>query len=60
MITLLASYCDVLGGRLATGLNATVLGEADERRQEDGYLIDASGNYFITSTGDRLVYTQFL
>jgi hypothetical protein len=59
VITLLASHCDVLGNRLATGLNSTVLGEATEHWQEDGYLIDASGNYFITSAGDRLVYTQF-
>lgn len=59
MITLLASYCDVFGNRLATGLNSTVLGEATEHWQEDGYLIDSSGNYFVTDTGDRIVYTQF-
>lgn len=56
---MLGSQCDVLGERMATGLNSTVLGESQEHWQEDGYLIDSSGNYFVTNSGDRIVYTQF-
>ena len=56
---MLASQCDVLGERMATGLNSTVLGESQEHWQEDGYLIDDSGAYFVTSNNDRIVYTQF-
>lgn len=58
MITLLASFHDVMGNRLATGLNSTVLGEATEHWQDVAYLIDASNRIFVTSSGDRIVFVS--
>ena len=59
MIGLLASQCDVLGERMATGLNNTNLFDPNEPVNPDGYLITATGDRFQTSAGDLIVYVQF-
>jgi hypothetical protein len=59
VIGLLGSQCDVLGERMATGLNNTNLFDPNEPVNPDGYLITATGDRFQTSNGDLLVYVQF-
>jgi hypothetical protein len=59
VIGLLGSQCDVLGERMATGLNDTSLFDPNEPVTPDGYLITATGDRFQTSSGDLLVYVQF-
>lgn len=48
----------MLGERMATGLNASVIYDSGQPVNPDGYLITSSGAYFITSGGDRIVYAQ--
>ena len=58
MIGLLASQCAVLGQRLATGLNDTVLQDNEEPGTFDGRLITNTSDFLVTATGDYLEYSE--
>ena len=49
----------MLGERMATGLNENVVYDANEPVEPKGYLVTATGDKFLTSSGDKLVYVQF-
>ena len=59
MIGLLGSQCDVLGERMATGLNNTNRFDPNEPVNPDGYLITATGDNFVDSSSNKFVYVQF-
>ena len=59
MIGLLGSQCDVLGERMATGLNNTNLFDPNDPVIPDGYLITATGDNFVDSSSNKFVYVQF-
>jgi hypothetical protein len=58
VIGLLASQCDVLGQRFATGLNDTILQDNEEPGVFDGRLITNTSDFLVTSTGDYLEYSE--
>ena len=60
MISLLASFSDPMADRLATGLNSTVLDEANEHWQEVGHLVDDNNRIYVTNLGDRIIFSSNL
>ena len=58
MIGLLASQCAVLGQRLATGLNDTILQNNEEPGVFDGRLITNTSDFLVTDTGDYIEYSE--
>ena len=48
----------MLGRRMATGINDTVIYDSNEPVTPDGYLVTATGDRFQTSAGDLIVYVQ--
>ena len=58
MIGLLASQCDVLGQRFATGINDTIIQSNEEPGVFDGRLITNTSAYMVTDTGDYLYYSE--
>jgi len=48
----------MLGRRMATGLNDTVIYDSNEPIAPNGYLVTATGDRFQTSAGDLIVYVQ--
>ena len=58
MIGILASQCDVLGSRFATGLNDTILQNNEEPGVLDGRLITNLSDFMVTDTGDFLEYSE--
>lgn len=59
MIGLLASYSNMLGERMATGLNENIVYDSNEPVTPDGYLITDTGAFLVASNGDKFVYVQF-
>ena len=59
MIGLLGSQCDMLGQRMATGINTPVINDANHPAPTDGYLITDQNDYIVDSSGDKFVYVQF-
>jgi len=53
-----ASFVNMLGRRMATGLNDTVIYDSNEPIAPNGYLVTATGDRFQTSAGDLIVYVQ--
>jgi hypothetical protein len=56
---LLASFVDMLGERFCTALNDTVIYDSNDPVNPDGKLITSAGEYFVTASGDNLVYVEF-
>ena len=59
MIGLLASQCDMLGERMAIGINNPMLNELNRPDTPDGYLITATGDNIVDSSGNKFVYVQY-
>jgi hypothetical protein len=55
---LFASFVNMLGRRMATGINDTVIYDSNEPVTPDGYLVTATGDRFQTSNSDLIVYVQ--
>ena len=53
-----ASFVDMLGERMCTALNDTVIYDSDAPIIPNGYLIASNSDRFATSTGDLLVYVE--
>lgn len=58
MIGLLASYSNMLGERMCTGLNDTIF-QDNQPVAPGGYLITDTGAFLVASNGDKFVYVQF-
>jgi hypothetical protein len=59
VISILGSQCDVLGERMAIGINLPQLNDSARPIIPDGYLItDLSAN-FVDSSGNKFVYVQY-
>ena len=56
---LLGSFVDMLGERMATGLNENVVYDANEPVEPDGHLITSASAFLVSSSGDKFVYVQF-
>ena len=56
---LLGSFVDMLGERMATGLNENVVYDANEPVEPKGYLITDTGAFLTADNGDKFVYVQF-
>jgi len=59
MIGLLASQCNMLGQRFASGLNNTILQDNEEPGVFDGRLITNTSDFMVTNTGDFLEYSEY-
>lgn len=59
MIGLLASQCDVLGQRMATGINTPVINDANDPAPTDGYIITNLNDNIVDAAGNKFVYVQF-
>ena len=55
---LLGSFVDMLGERMATGLNENVVYDANDPVEPNGYLKSSQGDFLVTDTGLYLVYVQ--
>jgi len=58
VIGILASQCNMLGQRMATGLNDTILQDNEEPGVFDGRLITNTSDFLVTNTGDYLEYSE--
>lgn len=59
MIGLLGSQYDMLGTRMATALNNTILQDGEEPGVFDGRLITNTSDFLVTNTGDFLEYSEY-
>lgn len=59
MIGLLGSQCDMLGQRMATGINTPVINDANDPIPTDGYLITDLNDNIVDASGNKLIYVQF-
>jgi hypothetical protein len=59
MIGLLGSQCDMLGERMAIGINNPMLNDLNRPDIIDGYLITATGDNIVDSSGNKFVYVQY-
>ena len=59
MIAILGSQCDILGERMATGINIPQLNDSSRPIIPDGYLITATGDNIVDSSGNKFVYVQY-
>lgn len=59
MIAILGSQCDVLGERMATGINIPQLNDSSRPIIPDGYLITSLSANIIDSSGNKFVYVQY-
>ena len=59
MIGLLGSQCDMLGERMAIGINNPMLNDLNRPDIIDGYLIIATGDNIVDSSGNKFVYVQY-
>ena len=59
MIGLLGSQCDMLGQRMATGINTSVINDANDPTPTDGYLITNLNDNIVDSTGNKFIYVEF-
>lgn len=55
---LFASLIDMLGERMCTALNDTVIYDSNAPVAPNGYLITDTSDRFATSAGDLLVYVE--
>ena len=58
MIAILGSQCDMLGERMATGINIPQFDGSNIPIIPDGYLITDTGDNIVDSSGDKFVYVQ--
>ena len=54
----LGSFCNMLGERMCTALNDTVIYDSNAPIAPNGYLIASNSDRFATDTGDLLVYVE--
>jgi hypothetical protein len=59
MIGLLATQCNMLGERMATGLNNPVLNNLNRPDLADGYLITSLSDKIVDSSGNQFVYFEY-
>ena len=59
MIGLLGSQCDMLGQRMATGINIPQLNDSSIPIIADGYLITSLSDNIVDSSGNKFVYVQY-
>jgi hypothetical protein len=55
---LFASFLDMLGERMCTALNDNVIYDSNAPVAPNGYLVTATGDRYITSGSDLIVYVQ--
>jgi hypothetical protein len=59
MIAILGSQCDVLGERMAIGINLPVDNDSTGPVITQGYLITATNDNFVDSSGNKFVYLSY-
>ena len=59
MIAILGSQCDMLGQRMATGINIPQLNESSQPIIPDGYLITSLSANIVDSSGNKFVYVEY-
>ena len=59
MIAILGSQCDMLGQRMATGINIPQLNDSSIPIIADGYLITSLSDNIVDSSGNKFVYVQY-
>jgi hypothetical protein len=59
VIGLLGSQCDMLGQRMATGINTPVIIDANDPTPTDGYLITDLNDNIVDSSGNKFIYVEF-
>jgi len=59
VIAILGSQCDMLGQRMATGINIPQLNESSQPIIPDGYLITSLSANIVDSSGNKFVYVEY-